>query len=60
MKLNFLLQFEDYQNKSSEALLKVRDSRVEIDGQPFVELKNVPFAGNNPEYLQLLKQIEAT
>lgn len=60
MKLNFLLQFEDYQNKASEALLKVRDSRVEIDGQPFVELKNVPFAGNNPNYLQLLKQIETT
>ena len=60
MKLNFLLQFEDYQNKASEGWLKVRDSRVEIDGQPFVELKNVPFADNNPEYLQLLKQIEAT
>ena len=60
MKLNFLLQFEDYQNKTSEGRLKVRDSRVEVDGQPFVELKNVPFAGNNPEYLQLLKQIEST
>ena len=60
MKLNFLLQFEDYQNKTSEGLLKVRDSQVEIDGQPLVELKNVPFAGNNPEYLQLLKQIEST
>ncbi|OUO98865.1 tetratricopeptide repeat protein [Barnesiella sp. An22] len=60
LKLNFLLQFEAYQNKGSEAMLQVRDSQVEIDGQPFVELKNIPFAGNNPEYLQLLKQIEAT
>ena len=60
MKLNFLLQFEAYQNQSSEAMLQVRNSQVEIDGQPFVELKNIPFAGNNPEYLQLLKQIEAT
>ena len=60
MKLNFLLQFEDYQNKTSEGWLKVRDSRVEIDEQPFVELKNIPFAGNNPDYLQLLKQIEST
>ena len=60
MKLNFLLQFEAYQNKTSEGWLKVRDSQVEIDGQPFVKLKNVPFAGNNPEYLQLLKQIEST
>ena len=60
MKLNFLLQFEAYQNKGSEAMLKVRDSQVEIDEQPFVELKNIPFAGNNPEYLKLMKQIEAT
>ena len=60
MKLNFLLQFEDYQNKTSEGWLKVRDSQVEIDGQSFVDLKNVPFAGNNPEYMQLLKQIEST
>lgn len=60
MKLNFLLQFEAYQNKGSEAMLQVRNSQVEVDGQPFVELKEIPFAGNNPEYLQLLKQIEAT
>lgn len=60
MKLNFLLQFEDYQNKNTEGLLKVQNSRVEVDGKPFVELKNIPFAGNNPEYLQLLKQIEST
>ena len=60
MRLNFLLQFEDYQNKASEKMLEVRDSRVEIDGKPFVELKNIPFAGKNPEYLQLVKQIEST
>ena len=60
MKLNFLLQFEGYQNKTTEGLLKVQDSRVEVDGKPFVELKNIPFAGNNPEYLQLLKQIDIT
>lgn len=58
MKLNFLLQFEAYQNKTSESMLKVQDSRVEIDGKPLVELKNIPFAGNNPEYLQLLEDIE--
>lgn len=60
MKLNFLLQFEAYQNKTSEELLKVQDSCVEVGGKPFVELKNIPFAGNNPEYLQLQKQIEIT
>ena len=60
MKLNFLLQFEAYQNTLSDSLLEVKESRVVIDGESFVELRNIPFAGNNPEYLQLLKQIEST
>ena len=60
MKLNFLLQFEAYQNTLSDSLLEVKESRVVIDGESFVELKNIPFAGNNPEYLHLLKQIEST
>ena len=58
MRLNFLLQFEDYQNKHNDSLLKIRDSKVEIDGKPFADLHNIPFCGNNPEYLQLLKDIE--
>ena len=58
MRLSFLLQFEAYQNQRSESLLKIRDSKVEIDGQSLVELKQVPFAGNNAEYLQLLRDIE--
>lgn len=58
MKLNFLLQFEAYQNKNNEVLLNVRESFVEIDGHSFINLKKIPFAGNNPEYLQLIKQIE--
>ncbi len=60
MKLNFLLQFEAYQNTLSDSLLEVKESRVVIDGESFVELRNIPFAGNNPEYLHLLKQIEST
>ena len=58
--LSFLLQLENYLDLAPEIRSQVRDSQVEIDGHPFVELKNIPFAGNNPEYLQLLKQIEAT
>ena len=58
--LSFLLQLENYLDLAPEIQPQVRDSQVEIDGHPFVELKNIPFAGNNPEYLQLLKQIEAT
>jgi len=59
MRLNFLLQFDDYINKNGQQnLLKVRDSRVEVDGKPFVELQNVPFAGNNPDYLRLCSDIE--
>ena len=60
MRLNFLLQFEDYQNKREDSLLKIRDSKVEIDGQPLADLHKIPFCGNNPEYQQLLELIEAT
>ena len=60
LKINFLLQFMDYQNKKIGTLIKVRNSQVEVDGHPFVALQNVPFAGNNPEYQELLRQIELT
>ena len=59
MKLNFLLQFEQFMNQSAVPMLKVRDSKVEIDGTPLVELGNIPFVENNPEYHHLLRDIRA-
>lgn len=60
LMLNFLLQLENYLDGPSEITSKVENSRVVVDGQSFVELKNVPFAGKNSEYMQLQKQIEST
>ena len=61
MRLNFLLQFEDYQNhRHDRSLIKVRNSKVEVDEQPFADLQQVPFCGKNPEYQQLLQDIEKT
>ena len=58
MRLNFLLQFEDYQNKRGESLVQIRDSKVEVAGQTFADLQQVPFCRNNPEYKNLLESIE--
>ncbi len=59
MRLHFMLQFEEYQNKyvTKPGLLEIKESQVAIDGVPFVNLTNVAFAGNNPEYQQLLKDV---
>lgn len=60
LMLKFLLQLETCPSWPSGITSKVENSRVVVDGQPFVELKNVPFARNNSEYMQLQKQIEST
>ena len=36
------------------------NSKLEIDGKEYVDLKNVPFVGNNEEYNELLKSIKRT
>jgi len=62
LKADFLLQFMEYQSKNlgSNKLLEVSDGKVTIDGKEYVDLKNVPFAGNNEEYNLLLKSIKKT
>ena len=59
MRLNFLLQFEAYQNEiGAGGMLTTRGGRVEADGVPMVELGRVPFASRNPEREQLLADVE--
>ncbi len=60
LRLRFLLQFERYLNDHNDPveLVKVRDSKIEVDGKCFADLHQIPFAGNNPAYLELLKDIE--
>ncbi len=62
LRLNFLLQFEQYQNAilSSASIIEMGNSKLEIDGKEYVDLKNVPFVGNNEEYAELLKSIKKT
>ena len=62
LKADFLLQFMEYQSKSlgSSKMLEVSNGKVTIDGRQYVDLKNVPFAGNNEEYNLLLKSIKKT
>ena len=62
LKADFLLQFMEYQSKNlgSTTLLKVTNGKVVVDGKEYVNIKNVPFAGNNEEYNLLLKSIKKT
>ena len=62
LKADFLLQFMEYQSKnlSTSKMLEVNNGKVIVDGKEYVDLKNVPFAGNNEEYNLLLKSIKKT
>ena len=58
MRLHFLLQFENYQNKNlSEPWLKVENAKVLIDNSPIVDLKNIPFANMNETFQKLSEEI---
>lgn len=62
LKADFLLQFMEYLNvylKDKEVIV-INDSQVSVNGKVFVNLQNVPFAGNNEEYNLLLKTIKKT
>ena len=62
LKADFLLQFMEYQSKNlcDSKMLEVNNGKVTLDGKEYVDLKNVPFAGNNEEYNLLLKSIKKT
>ena len=62
LKAHFLLQFLEYMSSHLQVkdVLEIRDSQVTVNGQTFVNLANVPFAGNNEEYNLLLKNIKKT
>ena len=59
LKAHFLLQFMEYQSQTLEgkSIVKVKDGKVTIDGKEYVDLQNVPFAGNNEEYNATKKSI---
>ena len=60
MSLNFLLQFEQYQSARHEqdSMVQIKDSKVLCGNIPVANLKNVPFAGNNPDYMKLRESLK--
>ena len=62
LKADFLLQFMEYLNVylKDRNVIEIKDSQVSINGKVYVNLQNVPFAGNNEEYNLLLKSIKKT
>lgn len=59
LKAHFLLQFMEYQSQilKHTNTIEVKNGKVIVDGKEYVNLKNVPFAGNNEEYNLLQKNI---
>lgn len=53
MRLQFLLQLEAYHNSTSDRLLMVENQKVMVEGEPVVDLNNVPFAAMNKEFARL-------
>jgi tetratricopeptide (TPR) repeat protein len=60
LKAHFLLQFMEYQSQAlqGKSIVEVKDGKVTIEGKEYVDLQNVPFAGNNEEYNNLQKLIK--
>jgi tetratricopeptide (TPR) repeat protein len=57
LKAHFLLQFMDYLSLTYQgrSIVEVKNGKVTIDGKEYVDLQNVPFAGNNKEYKDKLR-----
>lgn len=60
LKAHFLLQFMDYLSLTfqGKSIVEVKNGKVTIDGKEYVDLQNVPFAGNNKEYKDKLSQLK--
>lgn len=59
LRADFLLQFEEYKSKllSDYGLFNIKEGRIFIDGQEYVDLQKVPFVGNCEEYNELTDSI---
>ena len=60
MRLNFLLQLEQYTNTLSQEaapLVEIKDGKAYIGGTYYADFTVIPFVKNNPEYLLLLQSI---
>ena len=59
LKAHFLLQFMEYQSQVliNTNAIEIKDGKVVFGGIEYVNLKNVPFAGNNEEYNEIKDEI---
>lgn len=62
LKADFLLQFIEYHANTLDGnrLVDINNGKITIDGKEYVNLQNVPFAGNNEEYNRLIRDIKKT
>ena len=60
LKAHFLLQFMEYlsQLTYSDEVINIQNGKVIVNGTEFVNLQNVPFAGNNDEYLEVMEELD--
>jgi len=69
MKLNFIIQLESFMISNNEesilkssnnegSILKSRGGKLSIGGVNVVDMENIPFAKNDPEYLRLKSEYE--
>ena len=66
MRLNFVLQLEQYLQSEQyqnylpghDELVKIKNSQVEFCGQKVADLKNIPFAGKNPDYQRMQEDLQ--
>ena len=60
LKAHFLLQFMEYQSQElqNKSIVEVKNGKVTIDGKVYVDLQNVPFAGNYKDYKDKLSQLK--
>lgn len=60
LKAHFLLQFMEYQSQAlqGKSIVEVKDGKITVNGKEYVDLQNVPFAGNNEEYNDIREEIK--
>ncbi len=62
LKAHFLLQFMEYQSQTlqNNKAIELKNGKVLIGGEEYINLRNVPFAGNNEEYNLIQNNIKKT
>ena len=60
MNLHFILQFEACQDLSDSKLVIIKGGKIQVDGESYASLDNIPFAAFNKEYQRLKAELALT